>query len=216
MAHSRLWAFSPTFAERRVQLRKSRSRSQFSCGRRTGRGAALIHCSLIAAAVHSDQLIQQQVHAIDAQQALRNVTTMDDLIAVSVAQPRLNMVLLASFAAIALLLACVGIYGVVSYAVAQRRQEIGVRMALGATRAQIAIFFMRRILASAILGLAGGTVAALMLTRLLRSQLYQVAPNNPEIYFVSILLLLLPVFAATLRPSLLAANLNPVDALRVE
>jgi predicted permease len=160
--------------------------------------------------------IQEQVHEVDAQQALRNVSTMDDLISTSVAQPRLNMILLGSFAAIALVLACVGVYGVVAYSVAQRKQEIGIRMALGAKRAQICAVFMRRALASALIGLAAGSAAALLLTRLLRSQLYEVRPNNPEVYVVSIVVLLVPVLIATLRPALIAAHVNPVDALRSE
>jgi predicted permease len=160
--------------------------------------------------------IREQVHAVDAQQAIRNVSTMDDLIGASVAQPRLNMALLGAFAAIATLLACVGIYGVVAYSVAQRRQEIGVRMALGATRGQISLLFMRRALTSALIGLAVGCCASLMLTHLLESQLYEVAPNTPAIFIVSILLLLIPVVAATLRPAFSAARVNPVEALRAE
>jgi predicted permease len=160
--------------------------------------------------------IQEQVHEIDAQQAIRNVSTMDDLISTSVAQPRLNMILLGSFAAIALVLACVGVYGVVAYSVAQRRQEIGIRMALGAKRAQICAVFMRRALAAAFAGIGMGSVVALLLTRLLGSQLYEVKPNNPVVYAVSIGLLLIPVLVATLRPALRAAFVNPVDALRAE
>ena len=160
--------------------------------------------------------IREQVHAVDAQQAIRNVSTMDDLIGASVAQPRLNMALLGAFAVIAMLLACVGIYGVVAYSVAQRKQEIGVRMALGATRAEIALLFMRRAVPAALIGLAAGAGAALLLTRLLRSQLYGIAPNDPAAYAIAVLLLLIPVLLATLRPALIAASVNPVDALRAE
>jgi FtsX-like permease family len=141
---------------------------------------------------------------------------MNDLVGTSVAQPRLNMVLLASFAVIALLLACVGIYGVVAYAAAQRKQEIGVRMALGATRTRILLLLMRHALLSAVSGLAAGTCVAAILTRLLRSQLYEVQPSDPRIYVASILVLLVPVFFATLRPAISAANGNPVDALRAD
>jgi len=135
---------------------------------------------------------------------------------VAVAQPRLNMALLVSFAGIALLLACVGIYGVVAYSVAQRRQEIGVRMALGASRQQISIMFLRRTFAAALIGLACGSVATLLLTRLLRSQLYGVEPDNPTTFLIAILLLLTPVFVASLRPSLKAASVDPVEVLRTE
>jgi predicted permease len=160
--------------------------------------------------------IQEQVHQVDAQQAIRSVSTMDDLISKSVAQPRLNMLLLTSFAAAALLLACVGVYGVVAYSVAQRKQEIGIRMALGAKRSQICAVFMRRALASACIGLVCGCAMALFLTRLLRSQLYEVQPNSPAIYLFSIAVLLIPTLVATLRPALIAAYVNPVEALRAE
>lgn len=160
--------------------------------------------------------IQRQVHEVDAQQAIRDVSTMNDLVGTSVAQPRLNMALLASFAAIALLLACVGIYGVVAYSAAQRKQEIGVRMALGATRTRILLLLMRHALLSAVAGLVAGTCVAAIMTRLLRSQLYEVQPNDPRMYAASILVLLVPVLLATFRPAVSAANGNPVDALRAD
>jgi len=105
---------------------------------------------------------------------------------------------------------------VVAYSVAQRRQEIGVRMALSATRRQISILFLRRTLTAALIGLACGCVATLMVTRLLRSQLYGVEPNNPRTFLIAILLLLTPVLVASLRPALQAASVDPVEALRTE
>jgi predicted permease len=162
------------------------------------------------------QAIREQVREVDGLQAIRSVRTMDDLIDSSVAQPRLNLALVGSFAAIAMLLACVGIYGVVAYSVAQRRQEIGIRMALGASRGKISMLFMRRALASALIGLAAGSCAAMMLTHLIRSQLYEVEPDNPATFAASVLFLMIPVLIATLRPVIFAARLNPVDALRAE
>jgi putative ABC transport system permease protein len=160
--------------------------------------------------------IRDQVREVDPQRAISKVNTMDDLLDQSVAQPRLNMAIMTAFAAIALLLACVGIYGVVAWSVAQRVQEIGVRMALGATRSRILMLFMRRAANSTAIGIVGGICCALLLTRLLRSQLYGVAPGNPCVYAISIILLLVPVLMATLRPALRAASVNPVDALRTE
>ncbi|MGA9670592.1 MAG: FtsX-like permease family protein, partial [Terracidiphilus sp.] len=162
------------------------------------------------------QSIREQVRQADPQRAIANVATMDERLDQSVAQPRLNMALMAVFALIALLLACVGIYGVVSWSVAQRVQEIGVRMALGATRGQILQLFVRRAVLATMVGLLGGTLAALALARLLRSQLYGVAPGDPRVYAVSIAMLLLPILLATIRPALHAASINPVDALRTE
>ena len=174
---------------------------------------------IVRTRVPSEQLIpaiREQVHQVDFQQAIADVATMDDLLDKSVAQPRLNVALVTAFAIIALLLACVGIYGVVAWSVAQRVQEIGVRMALGATRGRISFLFARRATASAMAGLAGGTIAALALTRLMRSQLYGVTPNNPWVYAASVLILLVAVILATLRPALAAASVNPVEALRAE
>jgi predicted permease len=174
---------------------------------------------VVRAHVPPEQLIkaiQEQVHQVDPQQGIGQVSTMDDLLDKAVAQPRLNMSVVSAFSGIALLLACVGIYGVVAYSVAQRTQEIGVRMALGATRGQISRHFVLRALNSAVIGLAAGSVCAFLLTRLLRSQLYGVEPNNWFIYLGSVLLLLVPVVLATLRPAMIAASVNPVEALRAE
>lgn len=160
--------------------------------------------------------IREQVHKLDPQQAIGNVSTMDGLLDKTVAQPRLNMVLVASFAAIALMLACVGIYGIVAYSVSQRTREIGVRMALGATRAQVSLLFVGRTLIPAGIGLIAGTCGALLLTRLLRSALYGVEPNSFTVYAISAVLLLFPVLMAALRPALTAGSVNPVEALRAE
>jgi putative ABC transport system permease protein len=163
--------------------------------------------------VHS---IREQVHQVDPQQAIAEVATLDELLDQAVAQPRLNTALIAAFAALTLMLACVGIYGVVAWAVAQRIREIGVRMALGATRSQILRHFLGHALKAAMLGVTGGTAAAYLLTYFLRSQLYGVTPGNPWVYAISLPVLLIPVFVATLQPALHAASINPVDALRTE
>lgn len=141
---------------------------------------------------------------------------MDELLDGAVAQPRLNSALIATFAVFTLLLACIGIYGVVAWTVSQRTREIGVRMAIGATRAQISLLFLKRATQATCFGIGGGIAAALLLTQFLRSQLYGITPGNPWPYVVSIPLLLIPVLIATLRPALRAATINPVDALRTE
>jgi ABC-type antimicrobial peptide transport system permease subunit len=160
--------------------------------------------------------VREQVDAVDPNQTIANVGTMDELLDKAVAAPRLNMVVVMAFAGIALMLACVGIYGVVAFFVAQRTQEIGVRMALGATRAGIALLFVRRAVIPAAVGLVVGTCVALGLTQLLRSQLYGVRANDPGVYAASIAVLIVPVMLATLRPALVAASVNPVEALRAE
>ena len=160
--------------------------------------------------------IRDQLYKTDPRQAAGMMETMDDLLDKAVAQPRLNMLILVSFAAIALLLACVGIYGVVSYFATQRMQEIGVRMALGATRVQIAGLFVYRVMSWALGGLLTGTVVSFGVTQLLRSQLYGVEPNDPRSFAASILILLIPVLVAALRPAMRAANMDPMWALRAE
>jgi hypothetical protein len=115
-----------------------------------------------------------------------------------------------------LLLACVGIYGVVSYLAAQRTKEIGVRMALGATRGDITRLFVRWAMVPAAIGLAAGTVVSLAANRLLRSQLYGVQPDDLRLYLASLLVLLAPLLVATLRPAIRAGKTEPMEALRTE
>ena len=182
-------------------------------------GSAGLRFFVVRSAMPPEDLIhaiREQIHQVDPRQAIGNVLTMDQLLDEAVAQPRLNMIVLVSFAVVALLLACVGIYGVLSYSAAQRTQEIGVRMALGATRGQIAGLFVRRAMVSAGMGLLLGTAVAMALTRLLRSQLYGVSPYDPRWFAGSILILLIPVFLAALRPALRAAKTDPIRALRME
>jgi putative ABC transport system permease protein len=160
--------------------------------------------------------IREQVYQADPRQSVGRIETMDQLLSDAVAQPRLNAAVVGSFAGIALLLACVGIYGVVSYFAAQRTQEIGVRMALGATRGNITRLFVRRAMVPAAIGLATGTVVSLAANRLLRSQLYGVQPDDLRLYLASLLVLLTPLLVATLRPAMRAAKTEPMEALRTE
>jgi predicted permease len=174
---------------------------------------------VVRSSVPPDTLVDEirlQVHKVNPTQAIRDVATLNGRLNDSVAQPRFNTGLLASFAMIALILACVGIYGVVSYSVTHRAIEIGIRMALGATSGQILGLFVLRALSAASIGLGIGTIAALFLTRLLRSQLYGVQPNHWFTFVVAALTLLLPALVATLLPAKKAASLNPIQALRVE
>jgi predicted permease len=166
-----------------------------------------------------DQLaraIREQVHELDQTQAVQNIATFDELLDKSVAQPRFNMGLLSAFAIAATILACIGIYGVISYSVSQRLIEIGIRMAFGATRKQISYLFIRRALLAALSGVLIGEVTALFVTRLLRAQLYGVPPDHLLTFVASALLLLIPTLVASVVPAIRAASLNPVVALRRE
>jgi putative ABC transport system permease protein len=125
-------------------------------------------------------------------------------------------VLLMAFAAVALALAAVGIYGVLAYLVSQRTQEIGVRLAIGADRAQVLAMVMRQGLLLSLGGIAVGLAAALLLTRLMQSLLYQVQPLDP-VTFVTVPLILLGVTAvASYVPARRATRVSPLIALRTQ
>src|SRR4029077_17311915 len=126
--------------------------------------------------------IRQQVTAIDPDMPIYNIATMDELLSHSVAQPRLNLTLLAAFASTALLLAAVGVYGVMAYAVTQRTQELGIRMALGATQSDVLKLVLIEGGRLALIGLGVGLVAAVALTRLMASLLFGVKPTDPVTY----------------------------------
>jgi ABC-type antimicrobial peptide transport system permease subunit len=129
------------------------------------------------------------------------------------------MMLLAAFAALALVLASVGIYGVISYSVAQRVREIGVRMALGAGRRDILQWIVAQGLRMALAGLVFGAVAALALTRLLSSfshLLYGVPANDPATFAITAALLMVLAVAACVMPALRASRVDPIKALRSE
>jgi putative ABC transport system permease protein len=153
---------------------------------------------------------------VDPNQSLHNVITMEQRLATTTTSRRLNTALLGSFAAVALLLAVVGIYGVMSYAVAQRRREIGVRMALGAQKSDVLALIIRGGLRLALLGVAIGLVGALALTRYLSSLLYSVTATDPVTFLtVAVALMGVALFACWL-PARRAAQVHPMVALRTE
>jgi putative ABC transport system permease protein len=156
------------------------------------------------------------VHEYDSTIALAEVRTMDDVMSISVAERRLTMLLLATFAGVALLLASVGIYGVISYSVTQRTQEIGIRMALGAARATVMGMVVGQAAALTLLGVGAGAVAAVLLTRLMQKLLFGITPTDP-ITFASVAILLMAVgIVAAAIPALRATRVDPVLALRAE
>jgi putative ABC transport system permease protein len=160
--------------------------------------------------------IREQVFALDKDLAVYNVTTMDELVSSSVAQPRLNLSLLAAFAAIALVLAAVGVYGVMAYTVTQRTQEFGIRMTLGATSSDVLKQVLREGGRLAGIGLALGVVAALALTRLMSRLLFSVNPHDPVTYAVAAVLLACVALAACYIPARRATRIEPLIALRRE
>lgn len=144
------------------------------------------------------------------------IRTMDGLVSEALAQPRLQISLLSLFAGLALLLAMVGLYGVLAYAVAQRRQEIGVRLALGAPPSRVLWLVIGHGLKLTLAGITIGILGAVALTRSLRSLLYQVAPTDPLTFAVVALLFLAIALLACWLPARRAAKVDPMQALRCE
>ncbi|MCI0387438.1 MAG: ABC transporter permease [Acidobacteria bacterium] len=156
------------------------------------------------------------IQALDPEQPVADVRTMESLLARSVARARFNTLLLTVFACVALLLALVGIYGVMAYAVEQRTHEIGIRMALGARGPDVLKMVVFQGLKLAVVGVAIGLLSSLLLTRLMGNMLYQVSATDPVTFTVIGLLLILIAVLACYVPARRAAKVDPMVALRYE
>lgn len=161
-------------------------------------------------------LVTKEIQKLDRDIPVFRVTTMDELVSNETARSRFNAFLMSIFAGSALLLACIGLYGVLSYAVTQRTREIGLRIALGAKRSDVFVLILRQALKWMFAGLVIGLFGASILSRLLTSQLYQVSATNPAIYAVLALLLLGVAIIATCIPALRATKVDPILSLRYE
>jgi putative ABC transport system permease protein len=160
--------------------------------------------------------VRSQIRALDPNIPVANIRPMTEVVSASLATPRLTGFLMGTFAAIALTLAAVGIYGVLSYLVARRTHEIGIRLAVGANRMQVLAMVLKQGLTLAGIGIVTGLAAALALTRLMQSLLYQVRPSDPETFvLVSIALIGVAVLASAL-PAYRATKVSPLVALRTE
>jgi putative ABC transport system permease protein len=160
--------------------------------------------------------IQREVAALDKDQPISNVRTLDQVVGEAVGTQRFAVILLGAFAALALALASVGIYGVMAYSVSQRTHEIGIRMALGANRGNVLGMVVRQALALALLGAGLGLVGAFGLTRLLSGLLYSVRPTDPlTLALVTLVLVGVSTFASYI-PARRAAKVDPMEALRYE
>jgi predicted permease len=160
--------------------------------------------------------VRAAVAEVEPNQPLHNVMTMEQRLANTTTSRRLNTALLGSFAGVALLLAVVGIYGVVSYAVTQRRREIGVRMALGAQKSDVLGLFIHGGLRLTLLGVAIGLAGAFALTRYLSSQLYSVKATDPLTFLTVAVALTGVALLASWLPARRAARTDPMEALRCE
>jgi len=156
------------------------------------------------------------VHEIDAEVPVSDIRPMTDVLSISTAQRRLTMMLLAIFAAMALLIAAVGLYGVISYTVTQRTQEIGIRMALGAQRGDVLRMVVGQAMAMTAAGVAIGALGAFLLTRLMATLLFDVKPGDPITFVVVAGLLGAVALFASYIPGRRATTVDPVIALRAE
>jgi putative ABC transport system permease protein len=160
--------------------------------------------------------IKSTVAAIDKNVPLSEIETMDQAVEDLNAQPRFELWLLAGFAAVAVLLAALGIYGVMSYSVSRRKHELGVRMALGAAQRDVMKLVVRQAMTLALVGAACGLAAAFVLTRLMSKLLYGVRSTDP-LTFVGVVLLITGVaLAASYVPAWRATRIDPISALRCE
>jgi len=160
--------------------------------------------------------IRKEVAAIDPQQPLTSVKTMTDVVAATTAPRRFNTLLLGMFAGVALLLATLGIYSVISYSTALRTKEIGIRAALGAARPAIMLLVIRRGIKLSLIGAFAGFAAAVALTRLISGLLFDVSPLDPLTYMIVGALCLAAAFVACLIPSRRATKVDPLVALRYD
>ena len=160
--------------------------------------------------------IHAAVHAVDKDQAIADLQTLEQIKSGTVASDRMQTMLLAIFAALALLLAAIGIYGVISYSVTQRTHELGIRAALGASRGSLLTMVIRRGMRLTLMGLAIGVAGALALTRLLGSLLFGISPRDPVTLIVVAAVLSSVALLACYIPARRAAGVDPMVALRYE
>jgi putative ABC transport system permease protein len=160
--------------------------------------------------------VAQTVHAVDATLPIVKLQTMDEVFSEAIGRPRLLAQLLEIFAALALLLAAIGSYGVLAYMVTERRREIGIRMALGADRGSVLKMVLSQGLGLTVAGLVIGLIAALALSRVLASMLFGIAPTDPATLAVVAVLMLAVALAACYLPARTATRVDPMIALRNE
>jgi predicted permease len=160
--------------------------------------------------------VGDEVHAVDPQLPLAGVQTMDQVVDSTLARPRIVTVLLATFAVMALALAAVGVYGVMAYSVAQRTQEIGVRMALGATPESLFELILGQALRLVGVGVVAGLAVAAAVTRVLSTMLYETTPLDPATFAVTAIVLTVVATLASFIPARRGTRITPVEALRAE
>jgi ABC-type antimicrobial peptide transport system permease subunit len=161
-------------------------------------------------------VLRNAVREVDPSQPIYAVRTLADLKHTALTTRRSNTTLITAFGALALLLAVVGVYGVMAYGVTLRSRELGIRAALGAGRSDLVRLVLGESLWVAVIGVGLGLVGTLALSRLLQSLLYGVGPSDPVAIIGAALVLVAPVLGATLIPARRAARANPVEVMRAE
>jgi len=184
-------------------------------------GGNLIRAGFLVVRTTGDPLgvagaVRGEVRAMDANVPVANIRPMTEVVGAALATSRLTGFLMAAFAAIALTLAAVGIYGVLSYLVARRTQEIGIRLAIGADRTQVMAMILKQGMTLAGAGIAVGVVGAFLLSRLMQSLLYQVQPGDPRTFVVVPIMLIVVALLASALPAFRATRVSPLVALRSE
>ena len=160
---------------------------------------------------------RRAVYSLDGNLPVGNVRTLEEIVARSISQPRFYMTLLALFAGVALMLAAIGIFGVLSYAVAQRTREIGIRMALGAHQSSVLGLIVREAMVMTSGGVVIGVVAAFLLTEwLVAKLLFETSPHDPTTFIAVAVTLGLVALVAAYVPARRATRVDPIVALRAE
>jgi len=162
------------------------------------------------------ETLRQKIHEIEPARSVFNITPLIEHLDEAFAENRLRTVLLAFFAATAVSLACVGLYGTLSYSVNVRRREVGLRLALGALRGQIVKQFLLQGLGVSFLGCLAGSVLAAAFARVLSGMLYGVSPSDVTTLSAVVLLVLVVATVASLAPAIRAASVEPMQVLREE
>jgi predicted permease len=185
----------------------------FLAGSRSGTGMLLRYTGSLGATLDSLRQVNKQM---STEQVIFGEQSMESVVSDSLAARRFAMILLGAFAALAVMLACIGIYGVMAYLVSQRTQEIGIRMALGAQRGEVLAIVFRSGARLAVAGVGAGIVGAIALTRLMSSLLFEVSPTDPIVLACVCGLLVVVALAACILPARRAASIEPMQALRTE
>ena len=179
-----------------------------------GRSRAMLFVRAAGDPASLAAVVRNEVKAVDRNHTVSDVQTLRSRMYEATARDRFATRVLSAFALTALLLAAIGIYGVLSLAVAQRRRELGIRMALGAERRGVLTMILGQAMSIAVVGGVIGAVAALMAGRALTSMLYGVTASDPLTYIVCALVLAAAVFAAAIVPAARATQVHPMVALR--